>query len=228
MSTLEIFGICFIVEIAFIVIALVLGLIVGKIDKINKENTYKHMMKFEEKLKNEKLNKNSQEEDENKEGITEIGLFIPKGTTNTKIQKILNLSDDEFKRIIFKNASILNYITYYENRKEIINKNTAGSNNIEWKLKNVSNTNIVSISNSLNVQYNLGTKEKPVFVAKTYDPIISVNLKTGIIKVNRNDDVDIHLVLSCDSSSINEDVSEPIENLDQNKLNDLLENAIQK
>lgn len=228
MSTLEIFGICFIVEIAFIVIALVLGLIVGKIDKINKENTYKHMMKFEEKLKNEKLNKNSQEEDENKEGITEIGLFIPKGTTNTKIQKILNLSDDEFKRIIFKNASILNYITYYENIKEIISKNTTVSNNIEWKLKNISKTNIVSISNSLNIQYNLGTKEKPVFVAKTYDPIISVNLKTGIIKVDRNDDVDIHLVLSCDSSSINEDESEPIENFDQNKLNDLLENAIQK
>lgn len=228
MSTLEIFGICFIVEIAFIVIALVLGLIVGKIDKINKENTYKHMMKFEEKLKNEKLNKNSQEEDDNKEGITELGLFIPKGTKNTKIQKILNLSDDEIKRINFKNASILNYVTYYENRKEIINRDAPATNNIDWTLKNVSKTNIVSNSNTFNVQYNLGTKEKPEFIAKTYDPIISVNLRTGIIKVNRNDDVDIHLVLSCDSSSVYEDESEPIENFDQDKLNNLLEDAIQK
>lgn len=223
MNALEIFGICFIVEIAFIVIALVLGLIAGKIDKINKESTYKHMMKFEEKLKNEKI----KETNDNK-GITELGVFIPKGTKDTNIQKLLNLSDNEYKCLTFKNASILNYITYYENKKEIINKDTVKSNTIVWTLENIPKTKDVTISNSLNVQYNLGTSEKPEFVAKTYAPTVTVNLTTGDVKLDGNDDVDIHLVLSCDLYSTNEDIIEPVDNLDQDKLNDLLENAIQK
>lgn len=223
MSTLEIFGICFIVEIAFIVIALVLGLIVGKIDKINKENTYKHMMKFEEKLKNEKVNKELQEKD-NKENITELGVLIPKGTKKTNVQKLLDLSRLEAKSIIYKNVSILNYVFYYEDRKEIIlykNKSI---------LENALKTNEfeISISDSLNVQFNLGTEEKPEFVVKSYAPTVIFNLNTGDIKLDGNDDVDIQLIISCETSSVSEDLSEPVDNLDQNKLNDLLENAIQK
>lgn len=51
MNALEIFGICFIVELCAIVFTVIMSMIAAKLDLINKKRNYKKMMEMDEKLK---------------------------------------------------------------------------------------------------------------------------------------------------------------------------------
>lgn len=51
MNALEIFGICFIVEICAIVFTVIMSMIAAKLDLINKKRNYKKMMQMDENLR---------------------------------------------------------------------------------------------------------------------------------------------------------------------------------
>jgi hypothetical protein len=221
MNALEIFGICFIAEIAIITISLVAGFIIGIIDKRIKEKTYKHMLKFEQKLKSKKSNTNTNEE---KQETTELGILIPKGTSITSVKKLLKLSEDE--NVEYVDCKVSNYICYnYNNdKKEIC---TPSDKN---KINKITKTDdFITIDARLEVLFKY-EMDKVYQDLTTYDPMVRFNIKTGDIFVINNKDVDIQLSITCKptkESYNNQEITEP-ENINNEELNKILENAIQK
>lgn len=218
MNALEIFGICFISEIAIIVIILISGFIIGIIDKKIKEKTYKHMLKFEQKLKSEKYSKSVEE---SKIDLTEIGVLIPKGTNSTSVKKLLNLSDDE--SVEYTDCKVSNYICYSsDGKKEVC---TPSDTN---KINKITKTNdLITIDSNLKVLFT-NELDKVYHTVRAYDPMVKFNIKTGDIFVINNENVDIQLSVSCkskdDSYNKKEDVKS--ENINNEDLNKILENAV--
>lgn len=54
MQLLEIFGICFIVELLVVICAVAISLVTSKLDLITKKKNYKKMLEFEKELKEKK------------------------------------------------------------------------------------------------------------------------------------------------------------------------------
>lgn len=218
MNALEIFGICFISEIAIIVIILISGFIIGIVDKKIKEKTYKHMLKFEQKLKSEKYSKSAEEP---KIDLTEIGVLIPKGTSSTSVKKLLNLSDDE--SVEYTDCKVSNYICYSsDGKKEVC---TPSDTN---KINKITKTNdLITIDSNLKVIFT-NELDKIYHTVRAYDPMVKFNIKTGDIFVINNENVDIQLSVSCkskdDSYNKKEDVKS--ENINNEDLNKILENAV--
>ena len=168
MNALEIFGICFISEIAIIVIILISGFIIGIIDKKIKEKTYKHMLKFEQKLKSEK---NSKSTEGPKIDLTEIGVLIPKGTRSTSVKKLLNLSDDE--SVEYTDCKVSNYICYDNGKKEVC---TPDDKN---KINKITKTNdLITIDSDLNVifTYESDKEDKVYHTVRAYDPMVKFKI----------------------------------------------------
>lgn len=221
MNALEIFGICFISEIAIIVIILISGFIISIIDKKIKEKTYKHMLKFEQKLKSEK---NIKSEEGLKTDLTELGVLIPKGTSTTSIKKLLNLSDDE--SVEYTDCKVSNYICYDNGKKEVCRPDDKN------KINKITKTeDLITIKSNLIVAFTSESKieeNKVYHTAKTYDPMVKFNIKTGDIIVDHNDEVDIQLSISCRSKDDSYNKKEDIEseNINNEDLNKILENAV--
>lgn len=221
MNALEIFGVCFITEIAIIVIILMSGFIIGIIDKRIKEKTYKHMLKYEQKLKSEKYSKS---EEEPKKVPTGLGVFIPKGTKSTSIKKLLNLSDEE--SVEYLDCKVSNYICYDNGKKKVC---TPSDTN---KINNITKTDdLITISSMLIVVFTHESKEEKDRVhhaVRTYDPIVKFNIKTGDIIIDHNDEVDIQLSITCKSKDDSYNKKEDIdsENINDENLNKILENAV--
>ena len=105
MNIITIFGYCFIFEIALIVSVLIAAIFKGYADRKEKERTYKHMLKYEEKLRNKKSKTNLQE-------IVSSGKFkfkldgdkvITFNEKDEQIESIFNsLSNIDKNKITFK------------------------------------------------------------------------------------------------------------------------------
>lgn len=224
MTTLEIFGICFIVEIAIIVIAIVVTIITNIIDKKQKENTYKHLLKYEQKLKNKKPIDNSNTD----EKISQFSVLIPKGINKTSVKELLNLSDEELKNLKYKNANVVNYIAYYDDGTKLISS-TVDCTSKELGKGVVDNNGKCIISDTLECVYNLSEGEpKPYFVSQTYLPKIEFDTTNGDINIEHNKMVDIQLIIDCEPSVNNEVTEDNDVKIDQENLNELLKSAIQK
>lgn len=105
MNIITIFGYCFIFEIALIVSVVVAAIFKGYADRKEKEKTYKHMLKYEEKLRNKKSKEKPQEIVSS--GSFKLKIENDKVTTfnekNEQIESIFNsLSGIDKSRISFK------------------------------------------------------------------------------------------------------------------------------
>lgn len=106
-SVLDIFGICFIVEIAIIVIAIATGIILGAIDRHEKARTYKYMMKHEKEFCNKKTDE-TKTPDKKIDRTDELGLFLDPSLTGkiTSVQQCLKLTPFEASSIEYKLAYV--------------------------------------------------------------------------------------------------------------------------
>ena len=211
MNALEIFGICFIAEIALILMTIVCAIVYNAVDKKEKERTYKHMLNYESKLKEPTANKNT----DNIFGV----LIDPDNIKDSKtsIQEILKLKDEELK--LFKITSVVvDHI--FKRLVDPVSGNVSYQLNDKLTKPIVPNANFVPNKTERKVAFDISEKNS-----------FKIDLDTGII-YDINIEAPIHLLFtyilnSCEP--VKEKSLSQEEKIKQSEdLNSVIEDIIQK
>lgn len=211
-SVLNIFGICFMVEIAIVVIAIVTGMTLGAIDRHEKARTYKYMMKHEKDFCNKKTNE-SETSNKKVECIEELGLDLFPSLTGkiTSVQERLKLTPFE--------ASSIEYIGTYVDHMflEKITEPGVDDNGEKYVLRDDLKTHLYPKKESENVYvFDLPGDNKFKF-----------NMRDGSI-TNIDLKVPVHLVVKVQSKTCEPILTPEEKQEESDKLNSIIEDIIQK
>ena len=211
-SVLDIFGICFIVEIAIVVIAIATGISLGTIDRHEKARTYKYMMKHEKEFCNKKTD-GTKTPDRKIDRTDELGLFLDPSLTGkiTSVQQCLKLTESEASSIEYKLA----YIDHMFVKK--ITEPGVDDNGEKYVLNEDMKTHLYPKQESENVYvFDLPGDNKFKF-----------NMRDGSI-TDINLQVPVHLVVKVEPKTCEPVLSPEEKQKESDKLNSIIEDIIQK
>lgn len=178
MNALEIFGVCFIAEIALVLMTIVCAIVYNIVDKKEKERTYKHMLDYESKLKEPTTNKNADnifgvliDPDNIKDGKTSIKEILKLTDEELKSFKITSVAVDHiFKRLIEPETGKVSYQLNDKLTKQILPTTNFAPNKTERKVAfDISEKNSFKIDLNSGIIYDINI-EAPIHLVFEYIP----------------------------------------------------------